>query len=126
MNRNKEAHRYAFGVYHTVCNPAAHQSPYTREPQMIPHRCNVRKSGLCLQTQAGFALLEIIYGSVSGFVYSRKTESRLKQYPTMIIPRVQIAANRVRSFGLIALPSITMEGRERVVTAIMKLRTTPS
>ena len=50
----------------------------------------------------------------------------LKKYPTMIMPTVQTAAKMPSSFGFTALRSRIMEGRDRVVTPIIKDRTTPS
>ena len=50
----------------------------------------------------------------------------MKKYPTKIIPRVQMPAKMQRSFGLTAFFSIIIDGRERVVTAIIKERTTPN
>ena len=38
----------------------------------------------------------------------------------MIIPTVQIAINKANSFGLTALRSIIMDGKDSVVTAIIK------
>lgn len=42
------------------------------------------------------------------------------------MPSVQIAMKMANSFGLIALRSIIIDGRLRVVTAIIKDSTTPS
>ena len=43
-----------------------------------------------------------------------------------MIPKVQIAAKRPKSLGLTALLSIIIDGKERVVTAIIKESITPS
>lgn len=50
----------------------------------------------------------------------------MKKYPTIIMPAVQMAIKIPKSFGLTAFLSIIMDGRERVVTAIIKDSTTPS
>lgn len=50
----------------------------------------------------------------------------MKKYPTTIIPTVQIAINTPNSFSLMAFFNIIIEGRLKVVTPIMKERTTPS
>ena len=42
------------------------------------------------------------------------------------MPIVQMAMNVLNSFGLIALPSMIMDGRLSVVTAIIKLSMVPS
>lgn len=44
----------------------------------------------------------------------------------MIIPLAQRKMNRANSFGLIAFLSMIIEGRLRVVTAIMKDKTVPN
>lgn len=43
-----------------------------------------------------------------------------------MIPTVQIPMNRASSFGLTALRSMMIDGRLRVVTAIIKARMVPS
>ena len=43
-----------------------------------------------------------------------------------MIPKVQIAINSANNFGLTAFLSMIREGKDKVVTAIMKDRTVPS
>ena len=50
----------------------------------------------------------------------------LKKYPTRIIPTVQITMKMPNSFGLIAFFSMIIDGRDSVITPIIKARTTPS
>ena len=52
--------------------------------------------------------------------------NKLKAYPTITIPKTQIAIKIVKSFGFTALLNITTLGKLNVVTAIIKLKTTPS
>lgn len=58
--------------------------------------------------------------------YMNRLCARLKPYPTMMIPSVQIAMNIPSSFGFTAFRSIIIDGSESVVTAIIKDRTVPS
>ena len=50
----------------------------------------------------------------------------MKIYPTPIIPKVQIKINIKSSLGLMAFLSIIIDGRLKVVTAIINDNTTPS
>ena len=51
---------------------------------------------------------------------------KLKKYPTQIIPTTQIPIKIPNNFGFTALLSITRDGKLKVVTAIIKLKTTPN
>ena len=58
--------------------------------------------------------------------YRKRYCMKLKQYPVNIIPIVHIVINTSNNLGFIAFLSMIIEGRLKVVTAIIKDRTVPN
>lgn len=78
------------------------------------------------RTFRGFAARERFAAGPCMAYQIKKFCSALNRYPISTIPPTQIPKNSVRSFGFNTLRSISMEGRLKVVTAIMNARTVPS